>query len=82
MELRTGLMGDMEKPSAQWKLPERNWPLLEDDADTFAKARPPVESSEIDFVIQIRARTTICRTGCRNRTSGEARKGSPLLAYH
>ncbi len=51
MAARSGLLGDMrENHPRQWHLPKRNWPpLLADDA-----RRPPVELSEIDFVIQLR----------------------------
>lgn len=55
MEMRSGLVGDMrENHPRRWLLPERNWPPLAPDADPVAKARPPIDSSEIDIVLQIR----------------------------
>jgi Dyp-type peroxidase family len=53
METRSGLLGDMrENHPRRWTLPQRNWPLESDV--TKPRKRPPVEMSEVDFVIQIR----------------------------
>jgi deferrochelatase/peroxidase EfeB len=55
MEARSGLVGDVrENHPRRWILPARNWPPLAADADPFARARPPIETSEIDIVLQIR----------------------------
>lgn len=55
MEARSGLLGDMrESHPRNWTLPRRNWPPQAPDADAFAKARPPIEMSEVDIVIQVR----------------------------
>jgi deferrochelatase/peroxidase EfeB len=54
MEMRAGLLGDMrENHPREWKLPRRNWPR--DGGGPLADARPPVELSEVDFVIQVRS---------------------------
>lgn len=51
MAVRSGLMGDMrENHPRRWKLPARNWPPVAPGEPP----RPPVELSEIDFVIQLR----------------------------
>ncbi len=53
MEARSGLLGDVrENHPRRWQLPERNWPPRGKDE---RQARPPVELSEVDFVIQLRA---------------------------
>lgn len=53
MEKRAGLLGDFHANHPRnWTLPARNWP----DPGTTAPGlpRPPVELSEVDFVIQLR----------------------------
>lgn len=55
MEMRSGLVGDVrENHPRRWKLPPRNWPPAAPDADASARTRPPIETSEIDIVVQIR----------------------------
>lgn len=54
MEARSGLLGDMrENHPRNWKLPRRGGPLLPGEAPSAAEP-PPVELSEVDFVIQVR----------------------------
>lgn len=51
MAIRSGLLGDMrENHPRRWQLPERNWPPM----TAGEPPRPPVEMSEVDFVIQLR----------------------------
>ncbi len=55
MAARSGLFGDMrENHPRNWILPERNGPALLDPQMQGVRL-PPVETSEIDFVIQIRS---------------------------
>ena len=50
-EERAGLFGDvMHNHPRRWRMPPRNWPGPD-------KAAPPVELSEIDFVLQLRTAT-------------------------
>ncbi|HEX8572892.1 MAG TPA: hypothetical protein VF759_09085 [Allosphingosinicella sp.] len=52
MEKRSGLLGDFrENHPRNWILPERNWPAAPQHCHL---RRPPVEMSEVDFVIQVR----------------------------
>lgn len=52
MAERAPMMGDVrENHPRRWTLPERNWPPL---APGEAQTRPPVEISELDFVVQLR----------------------------
>lgn len=51
MERRSGLLGDFrENHPRKWTLPRRNWPRN----GQAAAAHPPVEMSEVDFVLQLR----------------------------
>jgi Dyp-type peroxidase family len=53
MEDRAGQMGDLrENHPRSWALPERNWPPVLPGTEPLK--RPPVELSEVDFVIQLR----------------------------
>ena len=53
MEARSGLLGDVrENHPRRWRLPERNWPPKGKEE---RQERPPVELSEVDFIIQLRA---------------------------
>jgi Dyp-type peroxidase family len=84
MELRSGLLGDMrENHPRQWTLPPRNWPRLGLDADPFARARPPVEPSEVDFVIQVRSSKDdeAALIAEIERLAGLAAAGAPLQSY-
>jgi deferrochelatase/peroxidase EfeB len=55
MEERAPMMGDLrEHHPRNWQLPVRHWPPP-NQGETFK--RPPVELSEVDFVIQLRAST-------------------------
>lgn len=55
MAARSGLVGDMrENHPRNWILPERNGPALLDLVPTGTRL-PPVETSEIDFVVQVRS---------------------------
>lgn len=55
MEMRSGLVGDVrENHPRRWALPKRNWPPVQPGAGPLASARPPIETSEIDIVLQIR----------------------------
>jgi deferrochelatase/peroxidase EfeB len=54
MEMRSGLVGDMrENHPRNWTLPPRGGLRASNEPDAPAK-RPPVELSEVDFVIQVR----------------------------
>lgn len=79
MEMRSGLIGDMrENHPREWVLPQRNWP-----ESPAAKARPPVEMSEVDIVIQIRTWSN-SRRKLRDeirRLAGKAAPGVTLQAY-
>ncbi|MBN9788884.1 hypothetical protein DMP17_09775 [Pseudonocardia sp. TMWB2A] len=58
METRSGLLGDFrENHPRRWTLPERNWPPRHNEE---RQARPPVELSEVDFIIQLRAVERVC----------------------
>lgn len=53
MEARAPMMGDLrENHPRNWTLPDRNWPPRR-QGDTVL--RPPVELSEVDFVVQLRS---------------------------
>lgn len=58
MEARAGLLGDFrENHPRRWQLPERNWPPRHKEE---RQERPPVELSEVDFIIQLRAADRLC----------------------
>lgn len=58
MEARSGLLGDFrDNHPRRWQLPERNWPPRHADE---RQERPPVELSEVDFIIQLRAADRVC----------------------
>jgi deferrochelatase/peroxidase EfeB len=55
MEMRSGLIGDVrEHHPRRWKLPPRNWPPRSPGAGVPSGFRPPIETSEIDLVLQVR----------------------------
>lgn len=69
MEARSGLLGDMrENHPRRWRLPERNWPPRGKDE---RQDRPPVELSEVDFVIQLRASRPAAVTGAASAVLSE-----------
>ncbi|GAO38097.1 hypothetical protein SCH01S_03_00720 [Sphingomonas changbaiensis NBRC 104936] len=54
MEKRAGLLGDVrESHPRRWKLPRQNWPVWR----AGDPPRPPVDLSEVDFVVQLRVRS-------------------------
>ncbi|MFM9976989.1 MAG: hypothetical protein ACKVOP_02945 [Sphingomonadaceae bacterium] len=58
MAIRSGLIGDMrEHHPRNWILPERNGPVFMGKIAKTVKL-PPVETSEIDFIVQIRVHDT------------------------
>lgn len=58
MEARSGLFGDMrENHPRKWRLPARNWPSAGTDDPAMLKSTP-IDTSEIDIVVQIRTADT------------------------
>lgn len=75
MESRAPMMGDTgENHPRRWELPARNWPHA--DPDIISK-RPPVELSEVDFVIQLRTSTI----GLENADTFQSFSESAMDAY-
>lgn len=59
MSERAPVLGDeFENHPRRWNLPKRNWPLPK----RGEKNRPPIELSEVDFIIQARSGTFLSQT--------------------